>query len=291
VGSESLFAHDYVSAPTPALPPYLDKKRDFTITNSSRMSLVPMSEKHRNAGLTGFSPTGPSQLLSHLPDKLPNGNSSTFQLRYNEADPSPIHLRFLVQRPTGVKHDYFVEVTFSGRDLATATSVFKRIAEDSQGWLSVAEIPGTTVKHTTDKSLVLPIPKPLVDGVRFVAQNATTYRLWQQPGATPYGGEGMIAYDTPSFSLYAHGAGELQVNVDFSLPAGIEIASGSAPQRKLISIDSSRSAGLRPDIVMEAPGVYVIRITYVGKSDETPSTWETACPLGAAMRFYSSSGR
>ena len=133
--------------------------------------------------------------------------------------------------------------------------------------MSVAEIPGTTVKHTTDKPIELPIPKPLVDGVKLVARNATTYGLWQQPRATPFGGEEMIAFDTPSFSIYAHGAGELPVNVDFSLPSGIEIASAGVPQRKLISIDGSRSTGLRAEVLSEAPNVFEFKVTYVGKSD------------------------
>lgn len=270
VGSESLFVHDYVSSITTAaaLPPYLDKKRQFTIMNSSRMNFVAMSEKYRNAGLTGFGPTGPGELLTRLPERLNNGSSATFQLRYNEADPSPIRLRFLVERPAGVKHDYFAEVTFAGRDLATATLVFKRIAEDSQGRLSVAEIPGTTIKFPTDKPIALPGPKLLVDGVRLRVQNATTYQLWREPNQGQYPSEETITYSTPAFSIYAHGAGHLQVNVDFSLPLGIEIASAGTPPRKLISIDGSRSAGLRAEILTEVPinGVE-IKIYYVGKSD------------------------
>ena len=265
LGSESLFAHDYVSAvPTPALPPYLDKKREFTITNNTRMNFVPMSEKYHNAGLTSFGPTGPGELLSRMPDKLASGASATFQFRYNLADPSPMRLRFLFERPAGVKHDYFVEITFSGRDLGTATSVFKRIAED----MSVAEIPGTTVNYTTDKPLVLPIPRLLVDGIRLSLQNATTYQLWREPNGGPWPGDEVIRCNTPAFSIYAHGAGHLQVNVDFSLPFGIEIASTAAAQSKLISIDGSRSTGLRAEVLAAVPNVGVeIRITYVGKSE------------------------
>lgn len=268
VGSESLFAHDYVSAPSSAaLPPYLDKKREFTITNNSRLSLLPMSEKYRNAGLTGFSAMGPGELLSRPPEVIGDGRSAIFQFRYNEADPSPIRLRFQVKTRNGVKHGYFVEVTFSGRDLANATSVFKRIAEDSQGRLSVAEIPGTTVKHTTDKPIELPVPKPLIDGVKLIVQNAAPYELFQQPGPIRFAEEQMIAYDTPAFSIYAHAAGELPVNVDFSLPPGIEITPAGASPRKMIGIDTSRAAALRAEVVSEAPGVNTFRITYVGKSD------------------------
>jgi hypothetical protein len=268
VGSESLFAHDYVSAiPTEALPPYLDKKREFTITNNSGLNLVQMSEQYRDAGLTGFGPMGPGELLSRLPERLNNGSSATFQFRYNEADPSPLRLRFLVVRQAGVKHDYFLEIVFSGRDLSTATSAFKRIAEDSQGRLSIGEVPGTTVKHTTDKPIALPVPKQLVEGVKLRVQNATTYQLWREPNQGQHPTELVITYNTPAFSIYAHGAGDLQVNVDFSLPSGIEIVSGGAPQRKLISIDESRSTGLRAEVLAEAVNNFELRITYVGKSD------------------------
>jgi hypothetical protein len=268
VGSESLFAHDYVSAvPTAALPPYLDKKREFTILNNSRLDFVPMTEQYRDAGLTDFAPTGPGELLSQLPDRLRSGASATFQFRYNEADPAPVRLRFLVERRPKVKHDYFVELTFSGRDLSTATSVFKRIAEVTRGEFSVAEIPGTTVNYTTDKQLILPPPQLLVGGVRLRTQNATTYQLWREPAQGQYPPDETITYSSPTYSIYAHGAGELPVNVDFSLPAGIEITSGGAPPRKLISIDTSRSTGLRAEILKEGVNEFELKFTYVGKSD------------------------
>ena len=42
-GSESLFAHDYVfEFPTKPLPPYLNKKRQFKITNNTGMQLLPL---------------------------------------------------------------------------------------------------------------------------------------------------------------------------------------------------------------------------------------------------------
>ena len=268
VGSESLFAHDYVSAvPTTALPPYLDKKREFTISNNSGINLVPMNQYYHSAGLTDFSPTGPGELLSRLPEKLNNGTSATFQFKYNEADPAPVRLRFMVPRPARVKYEYFVEVTFSGRDLANATSVFKRIAEDTRGVFSVAEVPGTTVKYTTDKPLVLPVPKPLVEGIRLFCQNETTYQLLRAADQGLYPREEVITYSTPNFSIYAHGAGELQVNVDFGLPAGIEIASAGAAPRKLISIDPRDSRGLRAEVVKETANTFEIKINYVGKID------------------------
>ena len=287
VGSETLFSHDYLSGVvTAALPPYLDKKREFTITNNSGINLVAMNEPCRDAGLTGYSANGPGELLSELPDRFSNNHSAKFQLRYNEAAPTPVHVRFMVQRPNRVKHDYFVEVTFSGRDLANATSVFKRIVEDSQGLMSVAEIPGTGVNHTTDKPIVIPVPRPLTDGVRLVCQNETTYQLWQEPGRDQYDTQMTIRYDTPAVAIYAMGAGELHVNVDFSRPPGIEVVSGGAPQRKLIGIDSSQSKGLQAEVVKEAPGVCEFKIRYVGKSDVNGAYIGDVVPSQNGDAFY-----
>jgi hypothetical protein len=98
-------------------------------------------------------------------------------------------------------------------------------------------------------------------------QNATTYTLWREPDQGQYAANDVITYNTPAFSIYAHGAGDVQVNVDFSLPSGVEIASAGTPPRKLISIDASRAKGLRAEVLQELPNNFEIRISYVGKSD------------------------
>src|ERR1043165_4700278 len=163
-GSESLFAHDYVlDVPTAALPPYLNKKKQFKITNDTAMRLLPLSESLRETGLNDFSAAGPAELVSRLPDGIRSSRQETFEFRYNDADPVPVQLRFLVQPPNGVIHNYLLEVTFSGPDLETATSVFKRIADAGKGALSIAEIPGTTVQHATNTPIVIPKPQPIFE--------------------------------------------------------------------------------------------------------------------------------
>src|SRR5262249_44818741 len=127
VGAETLFAPDYVfEFPTKPLPPYLNKKRQLKITNKTGMPFVPISETYRKLGLTDFSSRGPAELTSELPDTFRPGSTETFEFKYNDTDSVSPKLRFLVERKKGVKHDYLLELTFSGPDLSTATSVFKR---------------------------------------------------------------------------------------------------------------------------------------------------------------------
>jgi hypothetical protein len=113
-GSESLFAHDYVlDVPLPRCL-LINKKRRIKVTNNANLRLLQLSDSLRNTGLNDFSAAGPAELVSRLPDGLRNGGSETFGFRYNEADPVPVQLRFLVQSPDGVIHNYLLELTFSG---------------------------------------------------------------------------------------------------------------------------------------------------------------------------------
>lgn len=259
VGSESLFAPDYVlEFPTKPLPPYLNKTRQFKITNNTGMQFVPIIKTYRDDGLFDFSVDGPGELLSHLPETFGPGKTETFEIKYNEEDPATVHLRFLVKPAAGVKHSYVLEVKFSGPDLCNATSVFKRIAVDPNNRKSIAEIPGTTQQHSTNTPIVIPPPKRLVEGVKLRAHNSTTYQFWREaPEArelfdrqSRYSGDEIrITYDTPAFFISAYGAGQLDINVDFSLPTGIEVSSGKEAQHKLVRINTDRSTGLTPELL------------------------------------------
>lgn len=278
-GSESLFAHDYVlDVPTAALPPYLNKKKKFKITNETRMRLLPLSERLRDSGLTDFSASGPAELVSSLPDGIRNSASEIFEFLYNEADPSAIQLRFLVQPSDGAIHDYLLELTFSGPDLGTATSVFKRVADRGNGVLSIAEIPGTAVQHATNTPIVIPQPKPLHEDMWLKVTNNTTFQLWKRSPTSKdrferedhrlFNDEIKISYDTPSFLFFAHGAGEVKVDVDFSLPPGVEISSSRERQHKLIRINTDGAGALQLEL---SPGRdathYECKVSYVQKSD------------------------
>ncbi len=277
-GSESLFAHDYVlDVPTAALAPYLNKKKTFKITNNTSMRLLRLSDRLPNSGLNDFSAAGPAELVSEFPDGIRNGGSETFEFRYNEADPTPVQLRFLVQPPDGVIHNYLLELTFSGPDLRTATSVFKRIADAGQGTQSIAEIPGTMVQHATNTPLVIPKPNPLFEGLWLKVINATTFRLWKRAPAAMdqfereqrlFENEIKISYDTPNFLLFAYGAGEVHVDVDFSLPPGIEMSSSRSRQNKSIRINLDRTEALQLELLPGSDAThYECKISYVQKSD------------------------
>jgi len=276
-GDESLFAHDYVTGfPTKTLPPYLNKKRQFKITNNTGMKFLSLNERHHKAGLTDFSIDGPGEVNSEIPDPFRSGKTEVVEITYNEADPSPVRLRLSADTAPGVKHEYLLEITFSGKDLANATSVFKRLAINEHNAMSAAEIPGTTQHHSTANPIVIAPPKPMVEGVKFRAQNATTYQFWREaPGAeraeslNRYSGEEIsITYNTPAFYISAYGAGQLDVNVDFSLPPGIEISSGAQAQTKLVRINTGKSVGLQPDLLPNKNETsYECLVTYLRKQE------------------------
>lgn len=276
VGAETLFSHDYVwELPTKKLPTYFNGKRQVTITNSSGMRLRRVTDTYRNHGLTAFSSNSPAQLTVPPPDTFDAGATRTFEFNCNEADLTSAQLRFMVDKAQGVRHDYMVEVTFSGPNLSAATSVFKRLALDAQGALSIADIPGTAAQHTSTNPVVLPPPQRLTQGVKLRGQNFTTYQLWRQtPGGTDEQATGWpadeitITYNTPAFFIFAHGAGELHVNVDLSLPPGLEISSGREPQRKVIRINPDASNGLHPEpLANRAETSYDFKITYLRKRE------------------------
>lgn len=257
-GDESLFAHDFVTDfPTKTLQPYLNKKRQFKITNNTGMQFQWLNEAHHKNGLYDFSVDGPAEVNSEVPDPFRSGRTEVVEITYNEADPAPVRLRFVASTAAGVKHEYLLEITLSGPDLANATSVFKRVVVNERGAMSAAEIPGTTQQHSTNNPIAIAPPKVLIEGVSLRAQNATTYQFWREAtGAerlealNKYFGDAIqITYNTPVFYLSAYGAGQLDINVDFSLPPGIEISAGAQAQTKLIRINTDKSLGLRPELL------------------------------------------
>ena len=258
VSSEHLFSHDYVTdLPAKPLLPYYNKKRQFQIENKTPINFVPMDEACRKVGLVDFSSTSPAERTSGS-NNLPPVTTQTFEFQYNESDPGEITLRFMVPRESGVKVDYFLEVTFFGPDLSKATTVFRRV--NTQGAVSIAEIPGAREEHSTTRPIGVSLPKLLLHGMRLVVHNASPYKLWLR-SETPelrvneyLEGPIRISYNTPPLSIYAHGAGELHFNVDFGLPEGIEASSGSVTQKKRIRINLDQSRGLAVESLSFKPG-------------------------------------
>lgn len=260
VSSEHLFAHDYVTdLPSKPLAPLLNKKREFKIVNTGDMEFVEMNDTCRKAGVTALTSTGPVEMTPPALVNLRSGHAEHFQLRFNELDPPTTTLRFLMRRPAGVTNEYFLELTLSGPNLATATTVFKRIAVDARGTASVVEVPETRREGPSD-GLIEPISAPFVNGITLSLRNLSPYQLWlRSPYAStaadrekPYKGEPLvIKYNSTPFSIYAHGAGELFFHVDFAMPHGIEETLGNEAQTKRLRINANQTFGLR----IESPSV------------------------------------
>ncbi|HEY0727285.1 MAG TPA: hypothetical protein VGD38_04390, partial [Pyrinomonadaceae bacterium] len=161
--------------------------------------------------------------------------------------------------------------------LATARSVFKRAVLSDRGDVTaVAEIPDTATQHATNTTIVIAPPKRLIDGVRLRAINTSTYQLWREaPGAEQseasnryHGDEIKIAWNTPAFYLLGYGAGQLNVDVDFALPYGIEISPGAQRQQKVIRINTDKSTGLNPELLPNKSDTsYECRISYLLKQE------------------------
>jgi len=257
VSSEHLFSHDYVTdLPAKPLLPYLNKKRQFEIANEVNIDFVPMDDVGRNVGLVDFSSTSPAEITPR-PGNLPQGATKTFEIRYNDSDPGEVTLRFLVQREPGVNLDYILEVTLHGADLSNATTVFKRLAVDAPGGASVAEVPGTREQHSSTGPITFH-PMKLINGIRLDVRNFSPYDLWlrraQHENVYPWGFI-LARYNTPPFSIYAHGAGELRFDVDFGQPNGFEVSSGSVAQKKRVRINPDASTGLSAEAFTYKEGV------------------------------------
>lgn len=259
--SEHLFLHNYVTDLPPApLTEVFNKKRGLAFINHTGMEFVPMSETLLKAGITPFSAIG----RAHLSSPIPTGPTSPkiaepVDLWYNEVERPTAILRLLAKRAPGVKHEYLLEVTLSGPAFSWGKVVFKRIALDERGNItSIAVVPDID-EFPPHSGLIERFPRQLTNGIRLRIRNTTPYTLWLlSPDATDPADQARtidpetgirIRYNTPAFSIYAHGAGELPVDVDFSLPHGIEMSPASEAQKKRIRIRQSGPLTLDVDSV------------------------------------------
>ena len=104
-------------------------------------------------------------------------------------------------------------------------------------------------------------------------RNGTPYALWlRSPDSLDptehekkyLGEEIKITYDTAPFSIYAHGAGELPVDVDFAMPNGVEVSPGSEVQKKRIRIrwDGPRMFEAETVSINETQDTYEFTLRY-----------------------------
>ena len=251
VGSEHLFAHDYITRlQAKELAPFFNKSKEITIQHNTGLKLGPLNDTCRSAGFTAFSATSPVEFTTPLPANLVSGKPETIGVRFNQQDPGAITLRYMVERAAGVKHDYVLEIIMSGLGLSTWTAVFKRVAIDQQGVVSVAEVAGS--RETSTATNITFYATPLVNGLKLRIRNESPFWLWTRSPESPNPderekfyeqGQGQvitIKYNTPAFSIYAHGGGELPVDVDFAMPLGLEASYGVA-QQKCVRINTEKA--------------------------------------------------
>jgi hypothetical protein len=253
VGSESLFAHDYVlDFPTKPLSPYLNKERQFLI-KSLGTRILPMSDTYRklgiqdDVGLTKVTSPSPNHALD-----FPVG------LKYNDIDPTPITVRFLSRRDVNSRpdQDYMLELTFSGPNLSSASSVFRRLAIDGLGRLSNDEVFGSRKVHSIADLIEVPRPRQFDEPIKFVIVNTSKFRL--KPENLDFG-PGLISSNTDHAIALKHtyrdftlkvdprddpDSGEIIVNLNFALDPGIESSASSQPQTKLIRLTTDKAKSI-----------------------------------------------
>src|SRR5262249_13765093 len=124
-------------------------------------------------GIPEISRTG-SVVISALPTQ--QVSEFAVELGYNEANPAPITLRLQAAFPGTQTSDdlaYMLELTFSGPDLATVTSCFRRLAQ--KGVLN-DEISGSRLEHSAGKVIEVPLPEQL-QAIPLVIANSSRFVL------------------------------------------------------------------------------------------------------------------
>jgi hypothetical protein len=248
VGSEHIFASDFNRRfPTKDLPPYLDGKRELTIANQSGVDLVPMDDVCRLAGLDDFSSSGPVA-LTPIRQAFENSARKKFEIAFHKDGVEPVKLRFMGKEPPPAGPRYVLEMTFTGPGLSSVTSVFKRLAVDVKGAVSIVDVPGTSAQHPAGDLITIPAAEILTGGSKLVIANGSPFDLTLTPSkqAPPFRSyeEVLIKHNTPSVSISSPTLGELRFDIDCALPNGIETSSADVAQQHMIRINPDKATGM-----------------------------------------------
>jgi hypothetical protein len=263
VGSEALFAPNYVfEVPSKPLPPYFDKKRQFTI-KFVNMRVSKVDGAYTVHGLFDLAPGGPVELTA-TPPAQPVTEFS-FDVSYNETNVSPVTLRFQLARQPQSRADidYLVEVTFSGPNLSTATSSYRRVKVIPMREFSHHEVVGSSVQHSTDGPIEVKPPARFTEQFKLLIVNASKrFRIKTSAlrEVNVIVNQALITVnnDLPDFALTYEGdiatQGEIVVNINFALPVGIEAGSGFV-QKNLMLIRNNQAKKIQVLLVkMLMPG-------------------------------------
>ena len=170
----------------------------------------PINEAYRRLGLTEFTTADPT---AEKPQPLTGGEKQfSVNLRYNEANPAPVTIRQQVARTTTSRSDidYIFEVTFSGPDLSTATSCYKRLTH-IMGKFTYEEVFGSQMVHSTYGTIEVPRPKRFEEKFKFYIVNSSKNFRIKTTGlrmAGPYVVDQLdfeIDHDVPDFTMEYEG--------------------------------------------------------------------------------------
>ncbi|HWX41780.1 MAG TPA: hypothetical protein VN345_11575 [Blastocatellia bacterium] len=93
-----------------------------------------------------------------------SGETETFEIGYDQTDPSPITLRSGILETRSLVH--YLEITLSGAGLSNISSVFKRATIDAAGTPTIADVPGTFVQHPDTGAVVIPPAKEIEESLK-----------------------------------------------------------------------------------------------------------------------------
>lgn len=256
-GAEDIFVHDYKHEYlTKPLPPYLTTKRRFTI-KCQGFKVGPINHEYLRQGVSQFSSAVPAQ-VPPLPTR--GVDEFSFELSYHGPDPAPVRIQLQVARSPSFRPDvnYLLELNFSGRDLATVHSWFRRLVTlRGELWSNLVE--GTQMLHSADVPIEVPRPQRFAERVRFVIVNSSKQlRIRTTPmlGGNLYIMDSVVVvvdHEFSDFMMEFEGKvptpGSVTANFNFALPDGIEVSPEHEPQTKLIRITNNESQNIQIKLV------------------------------------------
>jgi len=295
VGSETLFSHNYRrDFPTEPLLPYTTKKRTFSI-KCDPVIVGPINEAYRKLGLIEFTTADPT---AEKPQPLTRGEKQfAVNLRYNEANPAPVTIRQQVARTTTSRSDmdYLFEVTFSGPDLSTATSCYKRLAHIG-GKFTYEEVFGSRMVHSTYGVIEAPRPKRFVEKFKlYIVNSSKTFRI-KTNGlrvAGPYVVDQLdfeIDHDIPDFTMEYEGKiqtqGRIAVNLNSAMPHGIEASPSTQAQTRFVRLTTDLAGNIQILLVkVLIPGDSPLQIPGTAPIQPLPDRPVCVCQLDYKSPF------
>ena len=295
VGSETLFAHNYRrDFPTEPLLPYTTKKRMFSI-KCDPVIVGPIDEAYRRLGLLEFTTADPT---AEKPQPLTRGEKQfAVNLRYNEANPAPVTIRQQVARTTTSRSDmdYMLEVSFSGPDLSTATSCFRRVA-NIRGRFTDEEVFGTRTVHSTYSTIEVQRPRRFVEKFKLYIVNSSKDFKIKTKGlnvAGPYVVDQIdfgIDHDIPDFSLEFEGKfqtqGLINVNLNSAMPHGIEASPSTQAQTRFVRLNTDFLQRIQIVLIKTLiPGDAPLQIPGTAKIEPMPDRPVCVCQLDYKSPF------